>query len=180
MTETLSREAFRQLQQKGQRSATFTLPLAPSVNGLYATAEDGQRVKTKAARKWRKQAVSEISRQARGICFAGTFRLSVLASDQGLVRDRDCDNLGKAIADALTQSGVITDDNHRHMRAITLEWSHELPAGSCTATVIELSPEPLPKPTAALRRKAKDIPARILAGLQARGICVSAKRIHLQ
>src|SRR5208282_1325107 len=128
------------------RALSLDLTLPPSVNGLYATTGDGRRVKTRHYRTWRKQAMAEIAIQARGVKFAGTFRIEIAASDQGLVRDRDCDNLGKAIADALTKAGVIEDDCYRFMRSINLTWTPDLSRGTCRLVIAELSTLPISRP----------------------------------
>jgi Holliday junction resolvase RusA-like endonuclease len=173
------------------RTAAFTLSLPPSVNGCFANVPGRGRVHTAQYRAWRKQALASIAAQAHGVTFRGTFRIAVLASDQGLIRGRDADNLGKAIADTLTKAGIIADDCYRHMRVIALVWMPNLPAGTCTVTVDELSPEPIAKPAASPRRAvkrdfptntrapAKQVPASVLAALKRRGINVDASRVHL-
>jgi len=130
------------------RTLRFDLPLPPSVNAMFANAERG-RVKTALYRRWQKAALAEIQVQARGMTFADRFRLVVLASDLDLTRRRDCDNLAKAVCDALAKAGIIAGDCHKHMRAITLAWSAKLPARTCRVHVIEIPAAPVPKPSRA-------------------------------
>jgi Holliday junction resolvase RusA-like endonuclease len=118
----------------------------------FANVAGRGRIKTRRYRGWSKQAMAEIAIQARGVRFAGTFQIEIAASDQGLVRDRDCDNLGKAIADALTKAGVIEDDGYRFMRAIDIAWAPDLPAGRCVVEIREIAAAPMPKPAKAARR----------------------------
>ncbi len=170
---------------------TLDLPMAPSVNASFCNVPGKGRVHTASYRAWRKQALASIAVQARGATFPGTFRLSVMASDRDLVRDRDADNIAKAIADTLTKAGIIADDCYRHLRSILLAWTPDLPAGTCRVAIIELAAEPLAKPAATHRRavkrdsltdtrtRAKQVPASIMAALKRRGINVDASRVHL-
>jgi Holliday junction resolvase RusA-like endonuclease len=173
------------------RALSLDLPLPPSVNAAFCNVPGKGRVRTSIYRQWQKGALAEIAAQARGMTFLGTFRLSIAVSDKGLFRDRDGDNLAKAIADALTKVGVIVDDSYRFMRAIHLEWCHDLPGGNCVVEVRELSPAPLPKPSKAPRPKdavrntrAKPkpaaVPASIMRALRAKGINVEPERISIQ
>ncbi len=172
------------------RVLSLDLPMAPSVNASFANVPGKGRVHTASYRAWQKQALASIATQAHGATFPGTFRIAVLASDRELTRPRDCDNLAKAIADTLTKAAIIPADDYRHMRAISIEWSPELPAGTCRVSVIELSAVPLPKPAASPRRVLKQassrntragakVPASIMAALKRRGINVTADRVHL-
>ena len=162
------------------RNATLTLNLPPSVNSAYTTSAEGKRVMTSKAREWKKQAGMDIRAQLRGIRFLGCYRLSVRASDVALSHDRDADNMLKSLVDAVVKSGVVLDDNHRHMRGVSIDWDSALPEGQCLALIEELAPEPLPRPTAKARPKSKEIPASIMAALRARGIRVSPERVHVQ
>ncbi len=168
---------------------TLDLPMAPSVNASFCNVPGKGRVHTASYRAWRKQALACIAVQARGATFPGTFRLSVTASDRDLVRDRDADNIAKALCDTLVKAGIIADDCYRHMRAIGLAWTPDLAAGSCRVTINELSAAPLAKPAASPRRAlkrvfptdtpAKQVPASILAALRKRGINVAPEKVHL-
>jgi Holliday junction resolvase RusA-like endonuclease len=173
------------------RTASFTLPLPPSVNGMFANAGQG-RVKTKGYREWRKAASAAIIAQ-RCPAFTGTFRLEVRASDQGLTHARDIDNCAKATADAFVHCGIIPADDFRHMRAVALEWDSELPEGTCSIKIIELSSEPIQKPAQATLKKSgravapapvscrpEPSHASVVAALAARGIIVAASRVHVQ
>jgi Holliday junction resolvase RusA-like endonuclease len=162
------------------RSATFTLPLPPSVNGLYANVAGRGRVSTKALRRWRKAAYAEIAVQAHGQKIAGAFRVTILASDHELPSRRDADGLAKAVIDALVHTDVVPDDSWKFMRGLSVDWTPNLPARTCSVSIEELSPEPLKAPALKRRQKAKGIPASILAALKAKGIKIDPGRIHVQ
>ena len=88
------------------RNASLILPLPPSVNAAYAQNAEGKRVMTAKAREWKKAAAVDIRAQLRGDRFMGCYRLAVRASD---AEDRDCDNMLKALADAMVKSGAWRD-----------------------------------------------------------------------
>ncbi len=159
------------------RTLEIDLPLPPGINASYANASCG-RVATPKLKTWKQTAAAEIAHQVRGVQLAGTYRLDVRASDQGLNRERDCDGLLKALADAFVQAHVTADDSYRFMRAAAIEWSPDLPPGRCTVTLSELAPEPLPKPGKAPRRPAKQVPTSIMAALRKKGIRVDASKVH--
>jgi Holliday junction resolvase RusA-like endonuclease len=172
------------------RQLSLDLDLPPSINAAFANVPGRGRVRTSIYRQWQQAALAAIAVQARGMTFAGRFRVMLLASDRELTRRRDVDNLGKALCDVLTKSGVIADDCYLHLRSIMLAWTPDLPAGSCRVAITELSAEPLPKPAKAPRqavnvgfrrntRAGAKVPASILAALRARGINVDASRVHL-
>ena len=169
------------------RTASFTLSLPPSVNGLYATTAEGRRVKTKAHRDWSGKACNDIRLQAieqRMQPFAGTFKVSIWASDQGLTHARDCDNLAKAAIDAFVKAAFIPADNHRHLRAVSIEWDSTLSEGTCSVSIVELTSEPLAaetkRPATHIAEKNKASVASSMALLRAIGINVASHRIHFQ
>jgi crossover junction endodeoxyribonuclease RusA len=174
--------AFAQYAARGTSgSVMFAIP--PSLNSCFANVAGKGRVKTAQYRAWQKAALAEIAAQARGLTFAGRFRVEVLASDQGLTRRRDADNLGKAVCDTLKKAGIIEDDDYLHMRAIALSWDSTIPAGQCSVTVIALAHEALS--LSAPKRKAKTkqlagIPDSIMKALAARGINVSPEKVRVQ
>ncbi len=128
------------------RTLSIDLQIPPSVNAAFCNVPGKGRVRSSIYRRWQKAALAEIQAQARGVHFAGTFRLAVLASDLDLTRRRDADNLGKAVADTLRKAGVIEDDSHLHMRSIELTWTPDLPAGACRVVIDELSSAPISRP----------------------------------
>jgi Holliday junction resolvase RusA-like endonuclease len=171
------------------RTLTLALPLPPGINASYANASCG-RVATPKLKAWKQTAATEIAHQVRGVQLAGTYRLAVLASDQGLNRERDCDGLLKALIDAIVQNRIVIDDSYRFMRAAAIAWEPSLPPGRCTVTLSELTGEPIAKPAKAPRRAAKrdlltttharaKVPASIMAALRKRGINVDASRVRL-
>jgi Holliday junction resolvase RusA-like endonuclease len=153
------------------------LPLPPSVNRCFANVPGKGRVRSSIYRRWQKAALAEIRAQARGIIFRGTFRLAILASDQGLTRRRDADNLGKAICDALTKAGTIADDCHHHLRSIALVWTPKLAAGACRVHVIEMAAAPISKPAKAARISRRIGMAKIGAPI-APGVAEASRPVH--
>ena len=161
---------------------TISLALPPSTNQLFANTSHG-RCKTRAYRQWRKFAVADIALQAGKARFAGEFTVEVRASDRELKRNRDCDNLGKAIVDALAEAGTIAGDDQRWMRSISIGWDASLDPGVCSVTIRELVAGLKDKPATILPEKRKEASRAIVGArdaLRKRGICVTVDRIHLQ
>jgi Holliday junction resolvase RusA-like endonuclease len=160
------------------RRATFTLPFPASTNNLFANTGNG-RAKTAAYRAWRKAALAELLAQ-RVPGFPGRVAITLHASDQGLSHARDLDNLTKAPIDLLVKCGILAADNHRHVRSIALEWSAELPDGTCEVRIEEISPEPLPKPAPRRAPHTTAVADKIMRALRAKGIRVAPQRIRIQ
>ena len=99
----------------------------PSVNAMYTTATNGRRVLTKAARRWKRDAVKQIQAQLSGVSRAElpvsvtvTFSMWQLHFDHS---NKDLDNRLKAAQDALEDAGIIVNDEqiaelHIHRRTI--------------------------------------------------------------
>lgn len=88
---------------------------------------------TKEYKAWTTQALWEIASQ-RPQKFTGEVSvwIGLVAPDK---RALDADNRLKAILDALTKSGVITDDSNRYVRRLSVEW---LASGDpCTVLIQE-------------------------------------------
>lgn len=170
--------------QMNGRTAEFTLPLPPSVNNAYTGGADGRRHLTKDCRQWKTAASVTIRDACRAAGFkpcAGQYRLTILLSDCGLIRDRDCDNTLKLLLDAIVKSGMVANDHHRHLRAVSVEWTDRIPEGMCAVSLTELAGEAKAKPGVSLNPKTPNgLPEAVLAGLRARGIKVDPKRVHVQ
>ncbi len=137
------------------RTLHLDLTLPPSVNSAYCQTAEGRRVLTAKARQWKKQAAADIGAKLlaqRCQPFGGTYSLAVCLADQG-GRDMDGDNVLKLLIDAIVRSGAVADDNRRCLRSLALEWSPDLPAGTCEVRIEEISPQPHPKPAKAPRPK---------------------------
>ena len=165
------------------RTATFTFPMPPSVNGAYAEGADGRRHLTKASREWSKAASVQVRDECRAARFApcaGQYRLDVQLSDLELTRDRDCDNTLKLLLDAIVKSGMAANDHHRHLRAVSVEWTDTVPAGMCRVTLTETATEPKSRPASESTRAGKVASTAVLAALRAKGISVDLSRVHVQ
>ena len=91
---------------------TATLPLPPSANKLFANVPGRGRIKTRAYKLWRKNAVLTIFAQVladRRIGGPVALSICVPSGMRG-----DLDNRVKATIDALVASNRIDDDKHVH------------------------------------------------------------------
>lgn len=91
-------------------SFSVTLPLPPSANKLFANVPGKGRVKTKAYKLWRKNAVLSIFAQVRADRRIGGPVGLTLCVPRGM--RGDLDNRLKAAIDALVASNRIDDDEH--------------------------------------------------------------------
>lgn len=87
---------------------TITISTPPSTNGLYANLPGKGRVKTKAYKDWKAEAVWTIAAQ-RPARIVGDFQVEMRVQMRG-----DADNRAKAAIDVL--KGIVTDDDARCMR----------------------------------------------------------------
>lgn len=91
---------------------SVTLPLPPSANKLFANVPGKGRVKTRAYKAWRRNAVLSIFAQVRADHrVGGPIALSVCVPSN---MRGDLDNRLKAGIDALVKSNRIDDDKHVH------------------------------------------------------------------
>jgi hypothetical protein len=165
---------------------------------MYTNVAGKGRVATKELRAWRKVAYSDISsalivhshdinrtfiRHLSDIppVFSGQFILTILLSEVGLTRDRDCDGAIKAVADALVTNKVVVDDNRRYMRSSTATWSDTVEEGRCLATVCEISTVALAaaRTTNQARTPRKSKQAVCEAVRKKYGLSISDDRIHV-
>jgi Holliday junction resolvase RusA-like endonuclease len=98
---------------------TFTLPVPPSLNALYANVGK-RRVKTRVARRWHRDASWLMKLEAGGRRIEGPWAVGVVLPRS---MKADPDNRLKAVLDAAVASGVVCDD--RHCVSVTVERSGE-------------------------------------------------------
>lgn len=91
-------------------SFSVTLPLPPSANRLFANVPGKGRVKTRAYKLWRKNAVLSIFAQARADRrLSGAVSIDIVLPEMCRL---DIDNAIKPILDALVASQRIDDDRY--------------------------------------------------------------------
>mgnify|MGYP006935480895 CR=1 FL=1 len=96
---------------------SFTLPVPPTLNHMYANVPGRGRVKSRRYTAWRSLAVGLILVQAKGgVRMGGKIAVTINLPSKIL---GDIDNRVKPILDALVTSGRIDDD--RHVQRITVE-----------------------------------------------------------
>src|SRR5262245_44783021 len=98
---------------------TIALPVPPSANRMYANIGK-RRIKTKAARRWARDAAWAIKIAAGGRKITGPWSIG---GQLPRAMKGDCDNRLKAILDAAAASGIVIDD--RHCAGITVERTGE-------------------------------------------------------
>jgi crossover junction endodeoxyribonuclease RusA len=104
---------------------TLSLPYPPSANRLWRSVPGKGVLKSAAYRGWLNDAAKWVTIQAGGKFIVGHFAIAIEAERPDR-RRRDLDNLAKPTMDALTHSGVITDDSFA--RRIILCWSDKEPS----------------------------------------------------
>lgn len=102
---------------------TFSLPVPPSVNGLFPTVmtdKGPKRVKSKAYRAWSEEAGWMVPPAAKGKV-PGHFKATLVFDRPSASRKTDLDGRVKAVLDLLTDMGVIRDDSFAER--LTLDWA---------------------------------------------------------
>ena len=54
-------------------------------------------------------------------------------------RERDADNMGKSILDALVHGGVVEDDSNAHVRHLSFVWGDPIATGACRVRVTPIT-----------------------------------------
>lgn len=147
------------------------------MNACYAPRPDGRGVyATKALRQWKRLAINEIFAQTRGPypIFPGAVTLNVSLPDRA---DRDADNCGKALCDALKKAGVIVDDCGRYVRSVLFAWAND---GQADVRIQVTETGYIPAVRARKKKAgANDRVAWAQAELKKRlGVEIAAERIH--
>ena len=108
---------------------SLTIPIPPSVNGLYASLANGKRVKSKAYKQWLDEAGWFVLGQRRGApTITGPVDIEILIRRPS--GNSDVDNRVKATLDLLVKQHVISDD--RYVHSVTARWA-DIP--SCVVTI---------------------------------------------
>lgn len=154
-----------------RRSLTFTLSsLPPSVNACYAPrAGGGGMHATFALRRWKKAAVAELATQISGVrpVFPGAVTIEALLPDRP---NRDADNNGKALCDALVKAGVIVDDRGKYVRSVSFRWADD-DLACVRVTVTEQDYARKPTPTSKLTWEQLEVQKKL-------GVVIPAHKIH--
>lgn len=110
---------------------SFTLPMPPSVNALYANLPGKGRIKTRIYKNWLRDAGWEL-RIARVRTVTSRIRVLIEAKTNNR---RDADNLAKPILDLLTGCGVIPNDSAKHVSGVSIDWRDDIEG--CRVTLTE-------------------------------------------
>jgi len=108
----------------------FVLPYPPSVNRLWRASKGGGVYRSPKYAEWRTRAMWQVSAQAKRQKIDGPYKITVLAVKPDK-RQRDLDNILKAISDALVSAGVLESDHH--CQWIEARWVKEGP--ECLVTI---------------------------------------------
>jgi crossover junction endodeoxyribonuclease RusA len=96
------------------------LPLAPSVNGLFAGI--GRRYVSGKYKAWRVHAGYVLNCQRPRKCL-GRVALAIEVAEPPTKRATDLSNFLKASEDLLVAHGIIEGDSQHYVREITMQWS---------------------------------------------------------
>lgn len=120
--------------------STFTLPMPPSVNGLWANSRNGGRFRTQKYDSWIYEAGAEIMRQ-RPAKVAGPVVLSYEVEEPKGKRKFDLGNREKALTDLLVSHRIIEADDNTCVREIKLKWSPDVEGVRVNVASFFASPE---------------------------------------
>lgn len=102
----------------------ISLPMPPSVNGLYANKKAGGRTKTAEYKAWRKLASTNIKESHRQAL--GPYKISIQLRQSAVSSLSDIANREKSVSDLLVEHGVIKDD--RYCQSLFMTWSEDIEA----------------------------------------------------
>lgn len=102
----------------------ISLPMPPSVNGLYANSKHGGRHKTREYRNWIKNAGWEIKLQ-KPISILGKYKFFLTLPK--MPKNADPDNRLKASLDLLVSLKLVQDDSSQYCVGSTVAIDEELP-----------------------------------------------------
>jgi Holliday junction resolvase RusA-like endonuclease len=105
--------------------SSFTLPMPPSVNGLWANGKHGKRYRTQNYDSWIYEAGAEIMRQ-RPSKLTGPVTLFYEVQEPAGKRKFDLGNREKALTDLLVSHGIIQADDNTIVREIKLKWATDV------------------------------------------------------
>nr|WP_303621867.1 RusA family crossover junction endodeoxyribonuclease [Providencia rettgeri] len=110
------------------------LPWPPTNNTLFSVV-NGRKIKSKKGRIFTEAVINQITKANQQFNLSGKLKIKIVANPPDL-RKRDLDNLLKAPLDALTQSGVITDDSM--FRSMRIDFGEKVNGGSLDITIWEI------------------------------------------
>jgi Holliday junction resolvase RusA-like endonuclease len=116
-------------------TVTFSLPLPPSVNGLWANGKT-RRFRTQNYEDWIHEAGWELKRQ-RVPGISGPVSIRYELEEPKTKRKTDLGNREKATTDLLVTNGIIEADDQRIVREINLSWSRDVNGVRVTIKSIE-------------------------------------------
>jgi len=120
--------------------STFTLPMPPSVNGLWANGKHGRRFRTQNYDSWIYEAGAEIMCQ-RPAKYVGPVILSYEVQEPAGKRKFDLGNREKALTDLLVSHQIIQADDNTIVREIKLKWASDVEGVRVTVASFIASPE---------------------------------------
>lgn len=124
----------------GGKLERVTVSVPPSVNNLYLTTRDGNRVLTPAGRAWKAAATELLEAMRRPDRYPVTVHWAV---NEWLRANRDGANLEKAMVDCLVDAKVLAADDIRHIVGET--WSYLPVVGGFGVTVWWEYADPVPE-----------------------------------
>lgn len=117
-------------------TVTFSLPLPPSVNGLWANGKT-RRFRTQNYEDWINEAGWELKRQ-RPEKLKGPVAIDYQFEEPKTKRKMDLANREKAATDLLVSHGVIEADDQTIIREMRLSWSKEVSGVRVTIKKVEI------------------------------------------
>lgn len=108
------------------------IPIPPSANNMFRNVPGRGRVRTKDYTAWRTAAHWQIKEPAAAVQFDDPVEVSITVPRQPR---SDIDNRIKPVLDLLVKSGVIKDDDAKHVRKVSAEWGDVF--APCVVTVRE-------------------------------------------
>lgn len=111
---------------------TFTLPMPPSVNGMYINVGGKGRAKATAYKTWLIEAGWDLNRQKVRPVKGAPVEILIELDNR---RRGDADNRCKPVLDLLVAHKIIPGDSKKYVRAVTAKWVSGI--DGCRVTITE-------------------------------------------
>jgi Holliday junction resolvase RusA-like endonuclease len=110
--------------RKALTPTSFTLPIPPTTNSLFANVKGVGRVRTKKYRSWCEMAGADLfTQKVSGTAPVPCCVSIIVVGGKGFNENRDLDNCAKGVLDLLVSQGILEGDSVKHVTTLMLHYT---------------------------------------------------------